>query len=351
MWKARNTAKHGMTTPYELWELKTFEAAIRSWKAEAVRKGKILVEGSEDKIRAWSRKQKLKWVQNRLTNQKSITEYLTTIPAIHIDEGLGLRLGGEIELGRVRPPQPDLSLKVQTRQARCLERKQNQQSQMQQSQIQTYFKLKDKVVTENPTTGKRGSAKIRGFEPEAQNQQPSKKQALGGIGGSDTDELDRLIVEDHNQMEEVRQSRSLATQLQVQMPDTLHETSMLKRKGFNTMQGSLTNSKKNRAEESWSTEISEISVIVKEKIAEKKRVALETLKRSLDKRKATEDQMVIEREKKGRQRMETFAPELKKQRMSEETNVIIQEGLSKRQKAEGQNGCAQLACSTHKGIS
>ena len=163
--------------------------------------------------------------------------------------------------------------------------------------------------------------------------------------------LNRQIVEDHNQIEEVRQSRSLATQLQVQMPDTLHETSMLKRKGFNTMQGSQTNSKKNRAEESWSTEISEISVIVKEKIAEKKRVALETLKRSLDKRKATEDQMVIEREKKGRQRMETFAPELKKQRMSEETNVIIQEGLSKRQKAEGQNGCAQLACSTHKGIS
>jgi hypothetical protein len=351
MWKARNTAKHGMTTPYELWELKTFEAAIRSWKAEAVRKGKILVEGSEDKIRAWSRKQKLKWAQNRLTKQKSITEYLTTIPAIHIDEGLGLRLGGEIELGRVRPPQPDLSLKVQTRQARCLERKQNQQSQMQQSQIQTYFKLKDKVVTENPTTGKRGSAKIRDFEPEAQNQQPSKKQALGEIWGKDTDVLNRQIVEDQQQLEEVRQSRSLATQLQVQMPDTLHETSMLKRKGFNTMQGSLTNSKKNRAEESWSTEISEISVIVKEKIAEKKRVALETLKRSLDKRKATEDQMVIEREKKGRQRMETFAPELKKQRMSEETNVIIQEGLSKRQKAEGQNGCAQLACSTHKGIS
>jgi len=174
---------------------------------------------------------------------------------------------------------------------------------------------------------------------------------LGEIGDNDTDELNRQIEEEHNQIEEVRQSRSLAIQLQVQITDTLHETSMLKRKGFNTMQGSLTNSKKNRAEESWSTEISEISVIVEEKIAEKKRVALENLKRSLDKRKATEDQMVIEREKKGRQRMETFAPELKKQRMSEETNVIIQEGLSKRQKAEGQNGCAQLACSTHKGIS
>ncbi len=46
MWKERNKANHGMTTPYELWELKTFETAIRSWKADAERKGKVLVEGS-----------------------------------------------------------------------------------------------------------------------------------------------------------------------------------------------------------------------------------------------------------------------------------------------------------------
>jgi hypothetical protein len=193
-----------MATSYELWELKTFEAAIRSWKADAEKKGKVLVEGSEATIRAWSRKQKLKWVQNRLTNQKSITEYLTKTPTIHIEEGLGLRVGGELELGRVRRPPPDLPLKVQTRVARCLECKQNQQSQMQQSQIQTYFKPKDKVVIDTTTTGKRGSAKISDYESEAHNQQPSKKQALGGIGGSDTDELDRLIVEDYNQMEEVR---------------------------------------------------------------------------------------------------------------------------------------------------
>jgi hypothetical protein len=43
MWKARNTAKHGMATPSELWELKIFEAAIKSWKADAERKGKVLV--------------------------------------------------------------------------------------------------------------------------------------------------------------------------------------------------------------------------------------------------------------------------------------------------------------------
>jgi hypothetical protein len=205
--------------------------------------------------------------------------------------------------------------------ARCLERKQNQQS-----QIQTYFKPKDKVVTDTPTTGKRGSAKIRYFESETHNQQPSKKQALGEIGGNDTD----------------------AIQLQVQMPVTLHETSMLKRKGY-TLQGSQTNSKKNRAEESQSTEISEISVNVKARIAEKKREALKKLELRLQKRKATE--MAMEREKKRKQTAEIYSPELKQQRMSEETNVQAQEGLSKRQKTEGQSGCEQLACSTHKGIS
>jgi hypothetical protein len=265
-------------------------------------------------------------VQNRLTKQKSITEYLTTIPAIHIEEGVGLILGGELELGRVRPPPPDLPLKVQTRVVRCRERKQNQQSQMQQSQIQTYFKPNDKMVTETPTTAKRVSAKIRYLESEVHNQQPSKKQALGENGGNDTD----------------------AIQLQVQMPVTLHETSMLKRKG-STLQGSQTNSNKNRAAESQSTEISEISVNVQARIAEKKCEALKKLELRLQKRKATE--MASEREKKRKQTAEIYSPELKKQRMSEETNVQAQEGLSKRQKTEGQSGCEQLACSTHKGIS
>jgi len=259
MWKARNTAKHGMTTPSELWELKTFEAAIKSWIADAERKGKVLVEGSEARIRAWSRKQKLKWVQNRLTNQKSITEYLTKTPAMHIEEGLGLRLGGELELGRVGHQPPDLPLKVQIRVERCLERKQNQQSQMQQSQIRNYFKPKGKVDTATPTTSKRASAKISDYDSEALNQQPSKKQALGGNGGSDTDELDRQIVEDHNQMEEVRQSRTLAIQLQVKMPGTSHGTSMLKRKGLNNMHYSQTNSKLRNLSQVEPTAISVIS--------------------------------------------------------------------------------------------
>ncbi len=202
------------------------------------------------------------------------------------------------------------------------------------------------MITDTPSTSKRGSAKISEYVSDAHNQQPSKKQILGVIGGSDTDELDRHIAEDHNQMEELRQSRTLAIQLRVKMPDT----SMLKRKGLDNMDCNQKNSKEStcRVEESQPTVISVQSVNVKEMIAKKKREALERISK---KRQATEDQMLIEQEKKRyKQRAEAHSPELKKQRMSEETNVQAQEGFSKRQKTEGQSGCEQLACSTHKGI-
>ena len=45
MWKARNTAKHRLAT--ELWELRTFEAAIQSWKTEAERQGKAMWMGQK----------------------------------------------------------------------------------------------------------------------------------------------------------------------------------------------------------------------------------------------------------------------------------------------------------------
>ena len=77
---------------------------------------------------------------------------------------------------------------------------------------------------------------------------------------------------------------------------------MLKRKGLNNMHCSQTNSKKYRVEEPQPTAISVISGNVKEMIAKKKREAIGNFKRSLQKRKTTEDQMVIEREKKRKQR-------------------------------------------------
>ena len=81
MWKERNFARHGKTSPSEIWELRVFEAAIRSWKNEANRKGRDLLEGAEDRIRALPRKQKPTWVHNRLRGQKGIKEFWSSAPA------------------------------------------------------------------------------------------------------------------------------------------------------------------------------------------------------------------------------------------------------------------------------
>ena len=56
-------------------ELRIFEEAMHTWKIEVERKGQAMVEGAEARIRSLPRKQKLKWVHNRLTKQKSITEF------------------------------------------------------------------------------------------------------------------------------------------------------------------------------------------------------------------------------------------------------------------------------------
>lgn len=70
MWKARNIARHALITALittsQPWGFRTVEAAIRSWKSDAKRKGLDIVVCSEDKMRAWPRAQKLIWVHNRL---------------------------------------------------------------------------------------------------------------------------------------------------------------------------------------------------------------------------------------------------------------------------------------------
>ena len=44
-------------------------------------RGKDLLEGAEERIRALPRKQKLTWVHNRLRDQKGIKEFWSTVPA------------------------------------------------------------------------------------------------------------------------------------------------------------------------------------------------------------------------------------------------------------------------------
>ena len=52
MWKARNSAKFAKTNPKQTWERRAFEDAIRCWKSEAERKGREIVVGAEDFMRA-----------------------------------------------------------------------------------------------------------------------------------------------------------------------------------------------------------------------------------------------------------------------------------------------------------
>ena len=89
----------------------------------------------------------------------------------------------------------------------------------------------------------------------------------------------------------------------------------------------------------------------RERIEINKLKTLGKLKQSSKKRKEIEGQMAIEREKKRKQRVVNSMSETKKRRWSVEPNVFAQVGLSKRQKANGQDGVIQLVCSTHKGIS
>ncbi len=67
------------------------------------------------RIRSLPRKQKLKWVHNRLANQKStcITEFWTKSHAPHGEVGVGMWVGGELESGGGVVQLPDLPLKVQ----------------------------------------------------------------------------------------------------------------------------------------------------------------------------------------------------------------------------------------------
>ena len=75
-------------------ELRIFEEAIHTWKLEVERKGQTMVEGAEARIRSLPRKQKLKWVHNRLTKQKSITEFWSKSQAPHVEVGVGIEALG-----------------------------------------------------------------------------------------------------------------------------------------------------------------------------------------------------------------------------------------------------------------
>jgi len=230
MWKARNLARHGMTSPSEIWELRVFEAAIRSWKNEAHRKGRDLLEGAEERIRALPRKQKLTWVHNRLRDQKGIKEFWSTVPArSDVDAEVGRDLG-LVDLGNVGQIPPDLPNRDQTRREREKERK--------QSYLDQYFSGGSKGTT--PKVSEATTVPALGLGTSRSNnkkriasvdlrQKASKTQIvpskdLNEYANKRSNQLegtegDRLILEDRAQLEEENQGgdRPLAAEAPSQL--------------------------------------------------------------------------------------------------------------------------------------
>ena len=91
------------------------------------------------------------------------------------------------------------------------------------------------------------------------------------------------------------------------------------------------------------------------KLRELEQEARGKLKQRLKERQESEEiklrELEQDKRKKRHQRTTKYRPDQKRKRVREDRNVFVNSGLSRRQQANGQDGCAQLACSTHKGIS
>jgi hypothetical protein len=342
MWKARNLARHGMTSPSEIWELRVFEAAIRSWKNEAHRKGRDLQEGAEERIRALPRKQKLTWVHNRLRDQKGIKEFWSTVPARSDVDAVVGRDPGLVDLGNVGQIPPDLPNRDQIRREREKERK--------QSYLDQYFSGCSKgttpKVSEATTVPALGlgtsrsnnkkriasgdllqkASKTQIVPPKVLNEYANRSNQLEDTEG------DRLILEDQAQLEEENQGGD--SPLAVEAPSQLTLTS-----GISEETRVLIARNK---EEAIKKKDRDASMQVESEIHKKQK------SKPSENPKKRNSEALEEEEETSQSKREKFNG---KKRNIMEVEDSEQENSSKRKKSAGQDGFNQLGCSTHKGIS
>jgi hypothetical protein len=345
MWKARNLARHGMTTPSELWELRIFEATIRSWKSEAARKGRVLLDGAEERIRALPRKQKLTWVHNRIKNQKGIKEFWSTVPArVDGDVGRELELEAVLEPGSVGQLPPDLPNKVQIRVVREQIRK--------QSHLEQYFIGGNSSRDTNQTASKATNAPATGLGPsrkikkrlasgdlrtkasptriaQMKNPRADASKRTNELAGREVDHfsLEAPQTQTENQADESPQAGAVASQLTLIREISETDRALIAR---------------NKAE----------AIKKKKSREEGERVAYETHKKQKSKKNGKSKKRKI-----GVTEVEEQTGPSKRQKPNGKKRDIMevekaeQADSSKRGKSEGQDGCKQLGCSTHKGIS
>ena len=353
LWKARNSAVHGKTTPSELWELRIFEEAIHTWKSEVERKGQTMVEGAEARIRSLPSKQKLKWVKNRLTKQKSITEFWSKSQAPHVEVEIGIEVGGEPQAGRGAVQPPDLSTKAQRREEHRQERNSSQPSKK-QCTMEKFFPKKDQAGTTTRVQEK-GSISTNKKRTAIVANQPKCKNLAGT--GREADALERQIEDDQHQIGEDRINSIRRSQLQRTEEHRLEALGKLQQRLKERQE-----SEELKLRELEQEALGKLQQRLKEmqdseeiKLRELEQEARGKLKQRLKERQESEEiklrELEQDKRKKRHQRTTKYRPDQKRKRVIEDQNVFVNSGLSRRQQTNGQDGCAQLACSTHKGIS
>jgi len=337
-----------MTTPSELWELRSFEAAIRSWKSEAARKGRIILDGAEERIRALPRKQKLTWVHNRIKNQKGIKEFWSTVPARAVgdaDVDRELELVAGLESGSVGQLPPDLPTKGQIREVREQNRK--------QSHLEQYFIGGNSSKDTYQTASKATNVPATGLGPSRTH---SKKRLASGdlrIKASKT----QIAPSKDPYADASKRPNKLAgrevNHFILEAPQTQKEN-----QAGDSPQAAVASSQL--------TLISGISDTDRALIARNKAEAIKKKKsREEGEREEYEPHKKQKNKQNGKSKKRNIGAveeeeqtgSSKRQKSNGKKRDIMeveeaeQADSSKRGKSEGQDGCKQLGCSTHKGIS
>ena len=405
MWLARNAGRHALISPAETWEIRTFEDAIAIWKKDLERRDRIPVEGSEARIRSWSRSKRLTWVHNILNKQRGITEFMFPIQSttmavsaegvreegntVAVGSGLGsgTGLGSESGSERVHPTGGPIR-RVQVRREQT------------QSKMKAFYKrVSDPVREMDSPVGVSGVIASQIEQPRRDsNRTETKKRTQIATGSRDAIEyLDQHIEDDQACTKEGRadmshvgrapmlqgqsdctgykrkleshadQSRNVANTRAIKNAESTSQiynnlaqanpTRVLTDKERRRMEGQKQLALGRIAENKRNGEAINGANAAKRAKPYHTAMAKACEGKTHRKRKREEFSSLLrfgdgEKERKREElSLALCRGEGGKKRGREENSIMILTGDSKRKKTNGQTGSEELGCSTHKGIS
>ena len=258
-------------------------------------------------------------------------------PAVTAEVGPGSGLDVGIEPGRGRQIPSDLPNKGQVRKEREQERK--------QSQMEQYFK-KVKLSEDNTRTATEvdsGPAIRPSTIEQAQLRNVSSYSRKRKVSGELPPAKNQILV--------LKDQHKAGKNWVAEMEDTGLDSQSLEEQGQIAGEDQVGDRPRAVAVNLQFPSISDISEKERVEIARKKAEALKRLqgKNPRDETKLIE--CVKKKRKKGQEKKRTTAPVKPEKRKVGEVEKTEAGNEGKRGKSDGQDGCKQLGCSTHKGIS